>query len=256
MRRPLVTTVTALALLAPAPAWAQESDTSTAGVQSPTPSPSPTCTPPYGSSSARVELASLPTRSLVAGDRVPVEVTFTGGLSSASVYLTGYSWETATRKGALPLAQDGGRVQHRDTHVRDVPEGETVRHVWTLAPTTNTRVGADVYFAMGNCGPQGHGSRSVGVLDVAPRLTLTAFRHGVRDYTFSGAASRHGQILSLYRVTASGSQVLTAQTQSDAGRWSLRRTFLGSGRFGFVVRTGRDMANAPGMSNVRPTVIH
>lgn len=227
-----------------------------ADAQSASASPSPSCSAPYGSPSARIAFAPLPSRTVVAGELVTVEVAFTGALRSASVYLTGYDWETPTSKGPLPLHSADGRVQHRDTHVQDVPAGETVRHAWTLAPTTSTRVSADVFSAEGNCGSQGHGSRSVGVLDVAPRLTLDAVRNGVRDYTFSGQASRDDQVLSLYRVTANGSQVLTAQTRSSGGRWSLRRVFTGSGRFGFVVRTGRDMANAAGASTVRPTLVH
>jgi hypothetical protein len=47
--------------------------------------------------------------------------------------------------------------------------------------------------------------------------------------------------------------VLTAQTRADAktGNWSLTRTFTGTGTFDFVVRTGSDLQNAAGSSNVR-----
>jgi hypothetical protein len=93
---------------------------------------------------------------------------------------------------------------------------------------------------------------------VTPLLTLTAVRNGLRDYTFSGrAVSRPGHVLNLYRVQRDGTEVLTSRTPSTtAGTWTVRRFFLGSGEFGFVVRTPADQANAAGASNVRPTVIH
>jgi hypothetical protein len=64
--------------------------------------------------------------------------------------------------------------------------------------------------------------------------------------------------VSLYRQTADGRSVLTAQTRADAttGQWTVRRAFTGSGRFGFVVRTGQDLLNAPGASNVRSLLVY
>ena len=64
-------------------------------------------------------------------------------------------------------------------------------------------------------------------------------------------------IISLYRVTADGQQVLTSQTRASStnGTWTLNRTFLGTGRFGFVVRTGQDLMNAPGASAVRSLTV-
>jgi hypothetical protein len=69
-------------------------------------------------------------------------------------------------------------------------------------------------------------------------------------------------------VTADGQQILTSQTRAyanagqpgydasrPAGSYSIRRTFTGSGRFGFVVRTGQDLQNAPGSSNVRSLLV-
>ena len=99
------------------------------------------------------------------------------------------------------------------------------------------------------------------VLNVRTTLTLTAKRNGPRDYTFSGdslPARAGGLVVSLYRTTADGSQVLTAQTRANAttGDWSIRRVFTGSGRFGFQVRTGQDLQNAPGASNVRSTLVY
>ena len=110
------------------------------------------------------------------------------------------------------------------------------------------------------------------VLNVQTQLSLNVVRNGTRDYTFSGSAipaRPHGLIVTLYRVTFDGRQVLTAQTRANAnvgqpgydarrpaGSYTIRRQFLGSGRFGFVVRTGQDLQNAPGRSNTRSTLIY
>ena len=52
--------------------------------------------------------------------------------------------------------------------------------------------------------------------------------------------------------------MLTAQTRANAsnGDWRIDRRFTGSGRFGFVVRTGQDLQNAPGTSNVRSLLVY
>ena len=120
-----------------------------------------------------------------------------------------------------------------------------------IKPTTNTRLYAR---------QQGCTAGESVVLNVRTLLTLTAVRNGTRDYTFSGSAlpaRAGGLIVSLYRITPDNLQVLTAQTRADAttGKYSLRRVFTGTGRFGFVVRTGQDLQNAPGASNVRSTLV-
>lgn len=249
MRRPLVTALAlVLALLAPAPAWAQQSDTPTV---SGSPSPSPT---PSNCAGTGGILPVISPQQITAGEEVTLSITWTGPLTNTFAQVRpGHRWATPTTKAA-PEWTDGTPAA---TPIRDVPEGETERQTYTLRPTTNTRLDVAFGYRTGCLFADGflYGPRSV--IDVAPRLTLDAVRTGVRSYRFSGTATRPGQVLSLYRVTADGSQALTAQTRAtDARTWSLRRTFLGSGRFGFVLRTGRDMANAPGASNVRPTVIH
>jgi hypothetical protein len=109
------------------------------------------------------------------------------------------------------------------------------------------------------------------VLNVRTQLSLFATRNGPRTYTFSGnaiPARPFGLIVSLYRVTPDGREILTAQTRANANRgqagydpnrpagaYSIKRTFTGTGRFGFVVKTGQDLQNAPGRSNTRPTLI-
>lgn len=128
------------------------------------------------------------------------------------------------------------------------PDG-TVR--FSVRPPTNTRL----YTQSRGCGP----GPSV-VLNVRTALTLTAERLSTATYRFAGdslPARPGGLVVSLYRVTDDGRQVLTAQARASAtdGQWSLVRRFTGTGRFGFLVRTGQDLTNAPGASNVRPTLI-
>ncbi|MBK5306736.1 MAG: hypothetical protein JJD92_08630 [Frankiaceae bacterium] len=123
---------------------------------------------------------------------------------------------------------------------------------WDIRPPRNTRLFAQ----QRGCAP---GNQVV--LGVRTTLSLAAFRNGTRNYTFSGdslPARPGGLIVSLYRINGDGSQVLTAQVRASAttGEWSLTRQFTGSGTFGFVVRTGQDLQNAPGSSRVRPTMIY
>lgn len=223
------------------------------GSASPTPSPSPTsCT-----SGGRVSLSGPSDASVVAGEVVTVTATFTGGLRSGHLVLKGYDWETPTTQGPLPLTRTTTSVQHADYYSGAVAEGETTTHTWSLSPTTSTRYLADFGYQT-TCGLYADGRSAFNhVIDVAPRLTLTAVRNAPRDYTFSGVATTPGLVLNLYRVRADGARVLTSQTRAaDDSTWTIHRRFLGSGRFGFIVLTGRTMANAPGASNLRDTVIH
>jgi hypothetical protein len=120
-----------------------------------------------------------------------------------------------------------------------------------IKPATNTRLYAKQH---------GCADGAQVVLNVRTTLTLAVVRNGVRNYTFSGdslPARAGGLIVSLYRVAPDGREILTAQTRADArtGEWTLRRVFTSSGRFGFVVRTGQDLQNAPGRSNVRTLLV-
>ena len=85
---------------------------------------------------------------------------------------------------------------------------------------------------------------------------LTAHRNGTRDYTFSAFhAGPAGKVASLYRVLPDGREVLTAQTRTG-GEWvTVRRVFTGSGRFGFVLRTGDDINSLGASTGVRDTVL-
>ncbi|MCA1712181.1 MAG: metallophosphoesterase [Actinobacteria bacterium] len=123
---------------------------------------------------------------------------------------------------------------------------------FSVRPSANTRL----YAAVADC----PGGGSV-VLAVRTALSLAVSRTGTREYVFSGdslPARRGGLIVSLYRVEAGGRQVLTAQARASelTGEWSLVRRFSGTGRFGFVVRTGQDLQNAPGTSAVRSVLVY
>lgn len=264
MRRSLVTAATTLALLAPAPAWAQQSDTATAGMETPAPTPSATPTldpnnPDYCSEEFRRKgtpvTASASASTATAGDPVTYAVTFFGPVNRVSAYLgSGYQWRTPTERGPIPTYPNQSA---QGFAIGPLAEGESRTVSVTYTPTGNAKFSwsGAVY-----CGPSGfHGDvfgANPTIVNVAPRLTLTAVRNAARNYTFSGPASRPGQLLNLYRVNADGTEVLTSQVRAGEGSWSIRRQFLGSGRFGFVIRTGRDMANAPGASSTRTTVIH
>jgi hypothetical protein len=122
----------------------------------------------------------------------------------------------------------------------------------TVRPETNTRL----YAQQHGC-PAGPSS----VLNVRTALSIIkVVRNGTPTYTFYGTSSPArpgGLVISLYRLTADGHSVLTSQTRASrtTGSWSVRRTFSGAGRFDFVVRTGQDLQNAPGSSNVRSLLV-
>lgn len=137
--------------------------------------------------------------------------------------------------------------------VRSAETGAEGTATFTIKPPSNTRL----HSAQRGC--ENRRSPSV-VLNVRTALTLAVERNGTRNYTFSGdslPARPGGLIVSLYRVTDDGRQVLTSQARASAtdGEWEMRRQFTGVGRFGFVVRTGQDLQNAPGSSNVRSLLI-
>ncbi len=210
------------------------------GGVTPTPTTSPTPTP-TGSPTATPAQCAVPARVLL--ERDTIIATGSAGVSvtaaaSSTVELFAYTRPSTTYRVVRTGTTDAaGRVTFP-----------------ALRPPANTRLYAQV---------RGCTTNPVGgsvVLNVRTALSLFATRSGPRTYVFSGdslPARRGGLIVSLYRVTASGQQVLTAQTRASAttGEWRINRRFLGTGRFGFVVRTGQDLQNAPGSSNVRPTII-
>lgn len=230
------------ALLAPAPALAQES-------------PQPTATPSNCNSGGSVSVSRPSSQRIVAGEAVTFTISGTGAVDDAYATFSGYRWETPTRRGEVQFETPTPNEVVRQ--VAPLARGESASATVVLRPTTSTRVSTRYGFRAGCLYADGGSARPDEVIDVAPRLTLTAVRNGVRDYTFSGVATTPGLVVNLYRVDVDGSRVLTSQTRATGDRtWTVRRTFLGSGRFGFVAVTGRTMANAPGESGTRPTVVH
>lgn len=143
--------------------------------------------------------------------------------------------------------------------IRSAPTNADGIAMFTIRPPANTRLKAAQREE--DCTDPAFGTEPSLVLNVRTALTLTAARSGARDYSFAGdslPARPGGLIVSLYRITDSGSQVLTAQARADAenGEWIINRVFTGTGRFGFAARTGQDLQNAPGVSNTRSTLIY
>ena len=168
---------------------------------------------------------------------------------------------TATARAVVSISGSSGTTVDLLAYSRPSIEYDVVRTVTvgsdgkvgvTVRPGTNTRL----YAQQRGC----TGGASV-VLNVRTALTLAVTRTGTRSYTFSGRsipARTGGLVVSLYRLGADGMPVLAGQTRANAttGAWSLPRTFGGTGRFDFVVRTGQDMQNAPGSSNVRSVLVY
>ena len=123
---------------------------------------------------------------------------------------------------------------------------------FSIRPATNTRLFAQ---------QRGCTAGSSIVLNVRTALTISVVRTGPRSYTFSGdsvPARAGGLIVGVYRIRPDGSEVLAMQSRANAqtGEWRVARRFSGTGRFGFVVRTGQDLLNAPGRSNVRSVLVY
>ena len=67
---------------------------------------------------------------------------------------------------------------------------------------------------------------------------------------------RGGQLITLYRQTSAGQQVIAGQVKTDGtGTWRLTRVFTGRGTFTFSVTTGNTLNNRPGRSGPRALTI-
>ncbi len=176
-------------------------------------------------------------------------------LANATIVATGAGSVTVTAKpGAQVELLAYSRPSTTFRVVRTATVGSNGTAVFAVRPPTNTRL----YGRVKGCTPDPAAVSTV--LNVRTALSLFVTRTGTRAYTFSGdslPARPRGLIVSLYRVTSTGQQVLTSQTRASAtdGEWTIERTFTGTGRFGFVVRTGQDLQNAPGSSNVRSLLV-
>ncbi len=176
----------------------------------------------------------------------------TVGLDRTTVVATGEAVATVRAAAGTVvdlLAYTRPSTTYRAVRTGTVGSDGTVR--FSLRAPANTRL----YAVRRGCG------RSADVvLNVATALTLAVERRGPRQYLFSGdslPARSGGLVVSLYRITSDGREVLTGQARADAqdGTWQLLRTFSGSGRFGFVARTGQDLQNAPGRSGTRSLLV-
>lgn len=217
----------------------------TASGASPSPSASATASP---SPSATSTATAGPTGA-------PSECTVPASLSLAP------STIIATGAGTVTVRATPGSVVRLFAYSRPSTSFRAVREAtlgsggstsFEVKPPTNTRL----YAQQVGCDPS-----DSAVLNVRTQLSLNVVRNGTRSYTFSGRAlpaRPRGLIVSLYRVTDGGQQVLTSQVRANAstGAYSINRVFTGSGRFGFVVRTGQDLQNAPGSSNVRSLLVY
>lgn len=125
--------------------------------------------------------------------------------------------------------------------------GET--HDFRAVMTETTGPGAECSFGGGTSGL---------TIAVRPVLAISAVRNSARDYSFTGRVTPgRGQAVTLYRVNANDSRVLTSRsTVRPDGTYRFDRRFTGSGQFGFVATVGNSATNLAGSSPVRPTVIH
>lgn len=198
----------------------------------PTPTPTPTATPTPTPPACATAVTSLPASTITATGLANVVVSATRG---STVDLYAYSRPST----AYAFIKSGV-----------VTQDGTV--TFQVRPSTNTRLYAQ---------QRGCTAGASVVLNVRTALTIAVVRTGVRSYVFSGdsiPARSGGLIVNIYRVNPDGTQVLTAQTRASTsdGSWSVARRFTGTGRFGFVVRTGQDLLNAPGSSAVRSLLVY
>lgn len=223
--------------------------TATAQVYPPiTPAPSPTASPsvspsPTATSSPSPGGQPPPPGCLVAAEAMPDRDTI---IATGGTLVT----ITATPNSIVDL-QAYTRPSTAYRVVRSAEIGASGSTTVFLTPPANTRIRAQ---------QRGCAFGRSMVINVRTALSLSAVRNGPRDYTFTGdslPARPGGLIITLFRVTPSGQQIQTAQTRAraDNGEWTINRRFTGNGRFGFVVRTGQDLQNAPGTSNVRSLLV-
>jgi hypothetical protein len=234
---------------------------------SPSPSPSATGSPrPTASATPTATISPRPTSSTSSSPNQACSTPASVSLDVTTITATGGA--NVTVRGAADSVVDlfaYSRPSSTYRLVRSGNVGSDGAETYRITPPTNTRL----YAQQRGCTTDE--PRSSRVLNVRTQISLNVVRNGVRNYTFSGRllpARPNGLIASLYRVEASGRQILTAQTRANAapgqagydprrppGSYSIRRQFTGSGRFGFVVRTGQDLQNAPGSSNVRSLLV-
>lgn len=223
-------------------------------------SASPSASPSTSTSPSATPTASMsPSQSPTSAPASPT--TPSGPACQTAVTTLDKDTITATGAGGLKVTAAPNSVIDLFAYSRPSTTYRVVRSAtvgtdgvasFLITPPTNTRL----YAQQRSCT-----AGSSVVLNVRTQLSLEVKRNGTKDYTFSGdslPARSGGLIISLYRITPAGGQVLTSQVRANAsnGQWSLRRVFTGAGRFGFAVRTGQDLQNAPGVSNTRSLLVY
>ncbi len=217
--------------------YSRTATTPAGGSASPSPAVSPAATSsPVASPSASASGAPLPVSCQAQSSTTLDRRTITA-MQPANVTVTGAP-ATVVDLYAYTRPSTTYRV------VRTATIGTGGSATFRVTPSSNTRL----YAQRRGC-PAGP---SV-VLNVRTSLSVQGVRQSPRVYRFSGEsrpARAKGLLVNLYRVGADGREVLTAQTRAGAdGRWSVTRRFTGTGRFGFLVRTGQDLQNAAGLSD-------
>ncbi len=198
-----------------------ESNTFTTG---PAPSPSPST----GAACSVAGSIRVSPALITAGRPSDVTVTSTSG---RTVRLYAYSRPSTTFRVVRTAVANGSAT------------------VFRVTPASNTRLYVQ---------EEGCTASASTVISVRSAVGISAVRNASRVYTFTGPTNprRPGQVVSLFRRTASG-DVLTAQTKTGSdGRYTIQRRFTGSGLFDFYTRTSTDITNVAGASLVRRTLIY
>jgi hypothetical protein len=203
------------------------SDTATNTFGSPSPSPT--------SSGGRAALTLVVnTPSIAAGSTA--RLTATGAKSEA------YQLQCYTRPSTTYFTARSGSFDAAGSPV-----------TFTLSLGRNTRC----FIQYATTSTQG-ASPSV-VINVHTVLSLSTVRTGVRTYIFQGRNLPRvaGQLITLYRVTSSGTEIRTSNLTTDStGIYRVTRTFTGTGTFQFKVRTSQTLNNAAGVSNTITVAVH
>lgn len=199
---------------------------------SPNPSPSPT--PSFSSS---------PSVAVTPDQRLDLTLTAVQALipagSTAQLVATGaanesYELRCYTRPSTTYVTSRSGSFD---------ATGDAI--TFTLSLGRNTRC----FIQYARNSPDGQ-SPSV-VVNVMTVLSLSAARIDVRTNVFQGRNLPRvaGQLITLYRVDATGAEIGTSNVLTDAsGVYRLTRRFTGHGSFDFRVRTSGSLANAAGVS--------
>lgn len=230
----LAAPATAATSSTPTPA-ASSSPTSSSPTGPSTPSNAPTPTAPPGCTTPAAHPAvTLRGPALInAGDAVTVTATVTDGQPADLLLTRVQPYPTLPVRSSTAVTTVSWQLRLGQTHTLKV---QSRRH---------------------NCDFTDSPGDPTLVIAARPIISLTAQRNADRDYTFAGTVTpARRQLVTLYRVNQ-GKPVIVQQVHLDqAGRYSLRRAFTGTGRFDFYTSIPGSGTNTAGKSNTRPTLIY